>query len=276
MNNTLLFHETVSKLRDFFFNQKQFVEVPAQSRLSILAACEDPQTLRKFTINNKEYPLPQTGQMWLERELLENEKFPGVFCNTTSYRDEPNPVPGRHLRVFPMFEFESKGGIDELISMEMDLLKHIGFTEKPVIVDYKEACQKYEVETLEGEHEEYLQRDFGNIVFLVKFNKASDPFWNMKQIDNDTFSKVDVILYGQETIGSAERSCDKKEMLNNFYSVSDGNYCKKLFEEFTEERVMHEMNDYLKLEFFERFGAGIGVSRMARALQLAGIIPDEI
>ena len=40
----------------------------------------------------------------------------------------------------------------------------------------------------------------------------------MKQNDKDKnlYNKVDVILHGQETIGSAERSCDAEEMRNNF------------------------------------------------------------
>ena len=37
-------------------------------------------------------------------------------------------------------------------------------------------------------------------------------------------NKIDVILHGIETIGSAERSCDKDEMRELFYTISDGQY----------------------------------------------------
>ena len=53
--------------------------------------------------------------MWLEYELLKNPNVPGYFCVSTSYRNEPNPVPGRHNLIFPMFEFEMKGGMEELV-----------------------------------------------------------------------------------------------------------------------------------------------------------------
>src|SRR5690606_1789986 len=86
----------VQQMRRFFQDIKGYIEVPSQSRLSILAACEDPKTISQFVFNGVNYPLPQTGQMWLEIELLKNPNAPGVFCATTSYRNEPFPVPGRH------------------------------------------------------------------------------------------------------------------------------------------------------------------------------------
>ena len=46
----------------------------------------------------------------------------GCFTVSTSYRNEPNPVPGRHDMIFPMFEFESKGNMDDLVKMEKELL----------------------------------------------------------------------------------------------------------------------------------------------------------
>ena len=63
------FSVVVGKLRTFF-EQKGFLEVHPQNRLSILAACEDPSTIATFEYNDEVWPLPQTGQMWLEYELL--------------------------------------------------------------------------------------------------------------------------------------------------------------------------------------------------------------
>jgi hypothetical protein len=85
------------KLRTFFKHKKGFIDVPTQSRLSILAACEDPKTIAQVNFADSVWPLPQTGQMWLEYELLTNPNEKGYFCQTTSYRDEPNPIEGRHL-----------------------------------------------------------------------------------------------------------------------------------------------------------------------------------
>ncbi len=108
----------------------------------------------------------------------------------------------------------------------------------------------------------------GNVIFLQEFPLRTNPFWNMKHAGDGIFNKIDVILYGQETIGSAERSCDVEEMKSNFYTIEDGKYCEKLFELFGKERVQKELEEFLQLDFFPRFGAGIGMTRMARAYEL--------
>jgi hypothetical protein len=90
----------------------------------------------------------------------------------------------------------------------------------------------------------------------------------MKEGNDGTFNKVDVILYGVETIGSAARSCDKETMKKLFYEISDGGYSGKLFELFGKERVEKELEEFLKYDFFNRFGAGIGMSRLIRAYKL--------
>ena len=116
--------KTVDLLRSFFLS-KGFLEVHTQNRLSILAACEDPETVATYTYNGEIWPLPQTGQMWLEYELLSNPEAAGFFCVSTSYRQEPNPVEGRHEVIFPMFEFEMHGGVDDLREMEMELCEYL-------------------------------------------------------------------------------------------------------------------------------------------------------
>jgi aspartyl/asparaginyl-tRNA synthetase len=56
-------------LREFFWS-KNFIEVHAQNRLSILATCEDPFNVQTFNYTGKVCSLVQTGQMWLEYEIL--------------------------------------------------------------------------------------------------------------------------------------------------------------------------------------------------------------
>ena len=67
--DVVLFSEVASRLRSFFI-KRGFTEVNTQDRLSILAACEDPTTVATFDYAGEKWPLPQTGQMWLEYELL--------------------------------------------------------------------------------------------------------------------------------------------------------------------------------------------------------------
>ena len=176
------FHAVVSKLRTFF-TEKGFMEVHTQNRLSILAACEDPDTIATYNYAGNVYPLPQTGQMWLEYEMLKHpERAPGYFCVSTSYRQEPNPTPGRHEIIFPMFEFEIKGGMDELVKMEKELLVYLGFGKEESMkeVDYRETAKKYNVSILENEHEGKLCDEHGPVVFLENFPLETSPFWNMK------------------------------------------------------------------------------------------------
>ena len=267
MKNTKTYNELVQKMRTFFLN-KGFKEVPTQSRLSILAACENPHSIATFNYNGEIWPLPQTGQMWLEYELLKNPEWEGVFCISTSYRQEKSPIPGRHELIFPMFEFESKGGIKEMLKLESELLSWLGF-KSPVEVTYDDVCNEYGgVEILEDEHETKMWKEKGPVVSLQNFPLRTNPFWNMRQGSNDIFNKVDVILYGQETIGSAERSCNVEEMRDNFYTIEDGGYCAKLFELFGKERVEKELEEFLSFNFFPRFGGGIGMTRLARAYEL--------
>jgi len=90
----------------------------------------------------------------------------------------------------------------------------------------------------------------------------------MYRNEKGTFNKIDVILYGQETIGSAVRSSNVEEMRDMFYNIMDGTYSEKLFELFGKERVEKELEEFLSFNFFERFGGGIGMTRMARAWEL--------
>ena len=115
---------TVTHKMRSFFDERGFLEVHTQNRLSILAACEDPTTVTTYQYTGNLWPLPQTGQMWLEYELLNNPDVPGFYCLSTSYRQEPNPVEGRHEMIFPMFEFEMPGTFADLLKMESDLCTH--------------------------------------------------------------------------------------------------------------------------------------------------------
>lgn len=274
MKNTLHYNWMVRSLRQFFQEKKGYIEVPTQSRLSILAACEQPETISQFSLNNVLYPLPQTGQMWLEYELLNNPSWPGAYCITTSYRDEPNPIEGRHLRIFPMFEFEGHGGFASLKQLEEELLEFLGF-EHPIPVAYEDICQRYETQTIEAHHETVLAQEMGNVISLEKFPARTQPFWNMKYEGNGLYKKIDVLLHGMETIGSAERESDKQKMREEFFTISGGRYSKLLFDKFGKERVIKELDEYLAHDMFERFGGGIGLTRLARAMELSGLFKEE-
>jgi len=254
--------KTVDLLRSFFLS-KGFYEVHTQNRLSILAACEDPETVATYEYNGEIWPLPQTGQMWLEYELLKNPEAPGFFCVSTSYRQEPNPVEGRHEVIFPMFEFEMHGGVEELEEMEKELVAHLGieFMDSHV-KPYKKWAGIFGHEELDHDDEEKIQTGM-----ITEFPEWTSPFWNMARSDDGkTSKKIDVILNGMETIGSAERSTDKQQMRDTFHTISDGQYAELLYKLFGKERVEKELEEFLEFDFFPRSGGGIGVTRIMQAI----------
>ena len=261
------FTKAIGLLRSFFLD-RGFLEVHTQNRLSILAACEDPENVATYNYEGQVWPLPQTGQMWLEYELLSRPASRGFFCVSTSYRQEPNAIPGRHDTIFPMFEFEMHGGINELKNMEYELCDHLGFgsiTERT----YQEWQKHYVLhghKELDADHETAMQKEFGPCM-ITDFPEMTSPFWNMSRNEDGTSRKIDVILGGMETIGSAERSTDKDQMRDTFHTISNGEYAGLIKSLFGNDRVEDELEKFLEFDFFPRSGGGIGMTRMINALE---------
>lgn len=273
--NAYEFDTVSTQLRDFF-KQKNLQEVPVQHRLSILAACEDPTTVAEFQYNGTNWPLPQTGQMQLEYEILtKSPAHEGYFCYSTSYRQEKNPVLGRHNLIFPMFEFELKGDVVRLQEFERELLEHLGFGGKNKFPSgkYIEIAKQYNVKEISHKEEQQLYSDYGPVFFLQDFPLYTSPFWNMSvDLQNQVANKIDVILSGMETIGSAERSSDPETMREMFHAISDGQYAKLLYDKFGKERVEKELEEFLAHDFKPRCGGGIGITRLIRAMKLENLL----
>ena len=283
--------EVTRQLRSFF-DERGFQEVHTQNRLSILAACEDPTTVATYEYSGQVWPLPQTGQMWLEYELLTKPELTGCYCVSTSYRQEQNPKEGRHELIFPMFEFEAPGDFNDLLSMENDLCKHLGFKPKRDLAPYNDldypggfyqsVLAHYGAGAeLDADHEEEMYKEYGDVFFLTHFPESTSPFWNMKlgQMDvkkvKKLANKCDVIMGGMETIGSAERGTDVDEMRNQFYTISEGGYAELLFNLFGKERVETELDEFLAHDFVPRYGGGIGITRMISAMKRARLIVND-
>ena len=172
-----------------------------------------------------------------------------------------------------MFEFELHGGVNELQNLETELLTDLGYKGDFHEGDYEPMAKKLNTNEIEHEHEQQLYKDYGPVFFLKNFPSYTSPFWNMKKKDDgEGAHKIDVILSGQETIGSAERSCNVEEMKDDFHSISDGQYAGILYDKFGKERVNKELDEYFSNSFLPRSGGGIGVTRLIRSMQLEGLI----
>ena len=159
-----------------------------------------------------------------------------------------------------MFEFEMKGGVDELKQMEIELCEHLGLPDLE-IETYDDWTNKFNAKELDHEHE----RSIGSGM-ITDFPEFTSPFWNMARNEDDTSKKIDVILGGMETIGSAERSTDKEQMRETFHTISDGQYAELLYKLFGKERVEKELEEFLEFDFFPRSGGGLGMQRLMSAL----------
>jgi hypothetical protein len=75
--------------------------------------------------------------------------------------------------LFPLFEFEIKGGLDELIELEMELLEFLGFGKRSTYGsgDYLDIAEKYNTKFIEHEQEQKIYKDFGSAFFLKNFVK---------------------------------------------------------------------------------------------------------
>ena len=155
------------------------------------------------------------------------------------------------------------GGVEELEKMEIELCEHLGIPlEAANIRTYDEWQSEYKVRELDHGHEAAIGRGM-----ITEFPEWTSPFWNMSRNDDGTSRKIDVILGGMETIGSAERSTDKDQMRDTFHTISDGQYAQLIIDLFGKERVEKELEDFLSFDFFPRSGGGIGITRLISALK---------
>ena len=154
-----------------------------------------------------------------------------------------------------MFEFEMHGGVEELEKMEIELCEHLGIPLDPENINtYDDWTNQFNTKELDHDHEEKISRGM-----ITDFPEWTSPFWNMARNEDGTSKKIDVILNGMETIGSAERSTDKDQMRDTFYTISDGQYAQLIIDLFGRSRVEAELEKFLSFDFFPRSGGGLSL-----------------
>lgn len=260
--------------------------------VQVLAACEEPANIALTHLSlptdrwrcfengdgKLSFPLLQTSQMRLEREILQSKQHDvmapgqtGFFHWSTSVRDEADPIPGRHNKAFPLIEAEGMGTIHDLYQHVSDLYGHFNFPADPVLLSYKDACAHLKVNDIGAAEELELWKKFGSLIFLHSF-PVHETFFNMEDNPNGTVRKMDVIACGAETNGCGERSTNPTRMYEKFFQQSGGEYAKRLFGIAGRKRVMQELDDYLALPMIPRWGYGMGGTRFIRALMLEKVL----
>ena len=245
----------------------------------------------------EEFPLPQTGQMQLERELQydteQGRKTYGFFTITSSYRDEKIEEPletGRYRRQFPLLEVEIREDFEGLIAFIKGMLKHLGF---PVDLckrgKWVDVARQLKVKDIDREAEIRIAKEISPIFFLTHFPleqyeefPTTNPFWNMKRdpLEPRLSLKVDLILghaekdLGMEVGGCAQRETSVQDMKHRFLTIENGEYSELLFK-FGKEKVMEELEDYWSRPFPVRSGFGLGVSRLITVMHAWKLFPHD-
>ena len=57
-----------------------------------------------------------------------------------------------------------------------------------------------------------------------------------------------------------------------FSTISNGEYAESMYAHFGKERVDAELMEFLRNEFIPRFGGGIGLTRLLKALKKYGLM----
>lgn len=262
-----VFHCVTKKIKDFF-EEKGWSEIYNQNRHSILT-CIDLDGIITYTYKGMTLPLPQSSEIWLDYELLQEPEIPGFFSISSSYN--------KHDGFLPKLEFVSKGSIEDLIKLESELLKHMGFDKEHDFTrdTYMNITNKYNIEKIENEDMIKLDEDYGPIFFLTDFPEHTSPFWNIERKNKKDSNKVDVIIHGEKTISSSEKSCDSIEMRRCFYTINDGGYANTLFDKFGQENVKKELELFFNSNFFQRYGGSIDITRLIKGLTKSQLIREQ-
>jgi len=267
--NPVVYHSVVTKLLNFATANRFLFSYPTPG--GILDACENPESIVTKTVAGIKIPDEQTGQMGLEHLffdyyfLIEQKLIEGFCCLTQSVRDEKEPEE-RHFHMFPMFEMEMAGDKERLYEVVSQLLKEFGFN-TPVRIKYEDACTELGVEIIGSKEEHELYLRYGNCIALEDFPERSAPFFNMKR-EKGVAKKIDFLLFGEEVIGSAERSTDEQEMLSYFFSSNNGRFAGALVSLFGLVPVISSLFSFLKKveRKHVRSGFGMGIVRFINAL----------
>src|ERR1035437_7578405 len=258
---------------------------------SVVVACENVKTLFDLDFYGEQAFLTQSNQLLIEPYTA---KFGRIYCEITSFRQEPN-ADNRRLAMFNLLEIEHLGGLDELLDhvsaivysminevinncqdelklfgRDIEDLKktHIGrisYSEAITILQ-KNGFSDLEWGTdLEAKHEHALTAILGPV--LCHRYPKEIKFWNMRQDPQDdrVVLSADLLLpKSGESAGSAERETnydsliEKLESSTMLQTLLDQGVKKSAFDWY--------LNHHIENDVQQHSGAGLGLNRIIQAL----------
>jgi len=249
------FDEVYSKLYEFFKMQKNFRCAHAQSLLTILGGCQNPDQITVVELGNQKWPLPQTTLYSLEIMMMALPEEKGFFNLSTSYRNQKEIVMGTDHLVYPHLDYVFKGNLEALIQFNSELLTGLGY-DSFTIVTYEDVCKKYETEALTQKHEDMICRDFGAVVLLIKD-------------ELDKVNQVDVILHGHKTIQTSYQSNESNNLKKIVEQSAESSIIKQIL---GHERLTQEVNEFMSLPLIDRCSGEINLNHLVRSMKLQGLV----
>lgn len=223
-----------------FLNKLNFIELFTQNKLSILTICNDPKSMCTFNYGGYVWPLPQSGIIWLEHELInlnEMNNPGGIYTMCTCYKNDPNYTRKMSENIFeadivtPIFEFAAFGQYSDMQTMVINLLQELGFRTKFNIINYNQIAKK------RGSRE----LDITDIVTdkIVTFLEyIPNPKWGMKYTTQVIILQTDVLTF-------SEHITDSNDLLETFYTYDNGSLAEYLYSQFSKERVDDELYKFI-------------------------------
>ena len=242
------YQQTVNKLRAFFATRNYKEIDPHQYATTLL------ESHTAHYAPGKPGTVSQAHELSLEKALLQSpELLPGVFCLTDQ-----------------SCEFAARKDTNTAQTIGQALCQWLQLGDRSVHKesDYRFIADYYKTKFLSPAHEQAIWQDFSPIFTITdKPCVLNTCFTTLTQ---EAHAKTtDTVLFGMSSVTSARRSCDPEDMREAFYTVSNGEYAKSLFELFGESRVMGGLEKFLVHNFFPRYGGSIGIPQLMQAIHLA-------
>ena len=176
----------VNKLRTFFIS-RNFIECHPRGDFRVLS-----------------------NEVYLDGKLITQPTEVGFFCITSSSTSSSSTSYSNDC---PLFEFTMKGSYEQLLTLNVDLLRYLGY----VSSNATGLSSYFPLSWYDNDFPSYVsgtveEKDVHCNAFFI--TDTPSAFWNTKKCFN-------VILNGQDVIRNAERSCDIEEMRPRFYTLLD-------------------------------------------------------
>jgi hypothetical protein len=255
----------------FFFLGNDYIESYEQNKLSNLNSCNNIFNACLYDMFNFCYSLPQSNELWMDYQILNNSNQTGFFCYSTVYT---NDIYGIKNNIEQIIDFSLIGGMYEVEKLVRNLLEILGLKNIFNFKTYEYSKLLKELNINELRESDYNKISFTEktICFIKNFQPNENIKWNDFYDENKKYyNKIIIICQGKLIVSCGQKSQTVEKMRENFLKKKD---FKKKCEFFHEERVLGELNSYLDLHFVKRCTGSINLKNLMDILISENLVRD--